>query len=100
MVGDLDATFLIAVNLGHAGKLAVAGFAAVNADPHVGGDRAIGHQDRAGVNHFQSKRTLVAEDAVVAVDVGFRAVGNGDAHAGVVADHVFRPRGYAVTAVQ
>ena len=52
------------------------------------------------MDHFQSKRALVSDDAVVAIDVSFRAVGHSHSHACIIADHIFRAGGNLIAAVQ
>ena len=100
MVGNLDSAFAIAVDFGYARPFAMAGFAAVHANPGIGWDGSISHDDGAGVDHFQSKRALVSDDAVVAIDISFRAVGHSHSHACIIADHIFRAGGNLIAAVQ
>src|SRR5437660_4156651 len=99
MVRDFHAAAGVAVDVGGAGPLAMAGLAAVNTQAGIAVDDAVRHQYRAGVYDLQSKRSAIESDLIVAIDVTLRCVEKSDSSAGVMADHVGGP-GRSVAAIQ
>src|SRR5262249_49800502 len=100
VIGDFDAAFAIAVDGGNAKPFAVTGLTAMNTDSRVGRDGPVAHQHRAGVDNFQPEGPLVADNAVVAIDVGFGAVAHLHSDASVVADHILGAGSHLIAAVQ
>src|SRR5947209_20463969 len=99
MLHDFHAAFAIAVDMRSAGKLAMAGSAAMHAQAGIVGDSAIAHRNAAAVQHYQSPASGVAGNTVIATDISLCGAGHFHSRSSIAADHVFRPRS-AVPSIQ
>src|SRR6266478_8802691 len=100
MFHDLNPASAVAVDLRVPAELAVAGSAAMDAQPNVVVDGAIAHEYAAAVQDQQREFAAIVDDSIVGVNVGFGGAGNFHSSRAVVADDVFCSRCHAVAAIQ